>query len=177
MNLNFSPFPDLQTPRLRLRPMRLEDAPEVLILRSDPEVLRYIPIKPAKHLQDARKYIEMINTGISDGEWILWGICLKEADQLIGTICFWNISKENATGEIGYVLLPSHHRKGLMTEAVKEALAFGFKEIGFQNIEAVLTPENTNSVGLLKKYKFSLDRDFKEEEEVCYVLSAKENKK
>lgn len=171
MNLNFTPFPVLETPRLQLRALCMEDAPEILLLRSDPIVLRYIPITPARNLQDARDYMEMINTGIAENEWIMWGICKKESEALIGTICFWNIAQERSSGEIGYVLLPEFHRQGIMSEAVEKALSYGFEKIDFRTIEAVLTPKNSNSTGLLEKFNFHLDPQFEEEGEVRYQLS------
>lgn len=170
LNLTFPTFPNLQTSRLRLRQLRKEDAPEILILRSDPIILEHIPIKKASSLNDALEYIEMINEGVAKGEWILWGITTSEEDKLIGSICFWNVSKEAGTGEIGYVLLPAYHRKGLMTEAVVECLNFGFKQIQFKGIDAVLTPKNVNSVGLLKKVGFVLDEGFEKKGEVRYCL-------
>lgn len=172
MNLHFSPFPQLHTPRLQLRPLRPTDAPEIFLLRSDPTVLKYLPITPAKSLQDAHDYIEMINTGIANNEWILWGITLGDRESLIGTICFWNIDKEQESGEIGYVLLPQYHRQGIMSEATQAALDYALETIQFKVIEAVLTPKNSNSIGLLKKFDFYLDPQFNQAGEVRYQLLA-----
>ena len=69
MNFTFSPFPQLETDRLILRELRMSDAPEVLVLRSHPEAVRYTPIKIAKDEKDARGDIQMIHDGL--------GYCFK----------------------------------------------------------------------------------------------------
>ena len=50
----------IQTPRLLLRPMTIEDADDLFLLRSDPETWRYVPIKPDKTVAQTRKWIRKI---------------------------------------------------------------------------------------------------------------------
>lgn len=157
---NFTPFPNLTSERLTLRKLRLEDENEVFFLRSDNRVLKFIDIPIAKSLEDARTYIRMINKGIDENEWVLWGITLKEAEsKIIGTICLWNISKEKNKGEIGYLLHPDFQRKGYMQEATVKVIDFGFNTMNLDVIDADLHSKNDKSLKLLKRNNFAFERE------------------
>jgi ribosomal-protein-alanine N-acetyltransferase len=94
MNINFSPFPILQTERLILRKLSLDDAEEIYFLRSDEEVNRYLDRKKANDLDDAHAFINKLNIGIANDKWIYWAVCFKDNPKLIGTICLWNLNDE-----------------------------------------------------------------------------------
>lgn len=77
MNINFSPFPILQTERLILRKLSLDDAEEILFLRSDVEVNRYLDRTKAVNLDDALAFINKVNIGIANDKWMYWAVCFK----------------------------------------------------------------------------------------------------
>jgi ribosomal-protein-alanine N-acetyltransferase len=157
--LDFKPFPKLFTNRLILRRLILKDENEILFLRSHPKILEFINIRKASSLKDARAYIQMINKGIIKNESILWGMTLQEnAKKVIGTICLWNISKEQNRAEIGYVLHPAFQGKGIMQEAVEKVIDYGFKTMNLDTIEADLDPENVRSVRLLERNNFTFEK-------------------
>jgi len=156
--INFTPFPNLATERLKLRQMKIEDAHEIFILRSDERILKFLDIPKATTVDDARKYIGKINEGITRNEWIMWGISLQNNDTLIGTICYWNISKEHFTADIGFVLHPDFQGKGIMLEVLATVLDYGFNTIRFNFIDAVIDPDNVRSIKLLEKNGFAYDR-------------------
>jgi ribosomal-protein-alanine N-acetyltransferase len=162
MNLSFQPFPIITTERLILRQLHLKDDKEIMVLRSDERILKYLVNTPCKHLDEAKLFIEKINLSISANESIYWGIAQKDGDNLIGTICIWQISKENYRAEIGYVLHPDHQEKGLMSEALDAVLRYGFDVIGLHSLEAHVAPENKSSIKLLEKKGFVKEAHFKE---------------
>jgi len=85
--INFTPFPKLATKRLTLRQLNMEDEKEIFVHRSDERILKYIDIPKAETIEDARNFIEKINKGIDENEWVYWEIIFKNDSQLIGTIC------------------------------------------------------------------------------------------
>ena len=99
--MNFTLFSNLTTERLLLRQMKMEDENEIFFLRSDERTLKYTEVPKALSLDDARKFIEKINSGIPENGWMFWAITLKNKDKLIGTICLWNISEDGLTADIG----------------------------------------------------------------------------
>ncbi|MCF8245086.1 MAG: GNAT family N-acetyltransferase [Saprospiraceae bacterium] len=150
MQTLFAPFPSLTTERLLLRPLKLEDAPEMLVQRSDERILRFTEAKKAADLADATAFIEKIQAAVS----AYWAICPLGEDKLIGTICLWNLNTEKQVAELGYTLHPDHWGKGLASEAVTAVIDFGFAKMGATYLEAGCMTGNEASIRLLKKQGF-----------------------
>jgi ribosomal-protein-alanine N-acetyltransferase len=80
----------------------------------------------------------------------------KGESKFLGSICLWNISREEAKAEIGFELLPENHGKRIMQEVIPRIIQFGFEEMKLQTIEAEVTPRNLKSLRLLEKNNFNL---------------------
>lgn len=162
VELNFDPFPILITERLVLRQLELDDADEILFLRSNERVMKYIDRRKATTREEATEFIQMIQGLAKKNESVLWAICLKPGKKLIGTICIWNIDAENYRGEVGYVLHPEYYGKGIMHEAMVKVLNYGFHDLQLHAIEAHVNPANTDSIKLLERNNFVREAYFKE---------------
>jgi ribosomal-protein-alanine N-acetyltransferase len=161
---DFTSFPVLTTERLLLRQIDAADAPAILALRSSELVMQYINKERAKNLEDAMAFVERVNTGLSTGEGITWGMALKEApEKLIGTIGLWRIIKQHYRAEIGYMLHPDLWGKGYTNEATKAVIDCGFTTIQLHSIEAHINPDNAASAGLLESNGFVKEAYFKED--------------
>ncbi|MEI7734296.1 MAG: GNAT family N-acetyltransferase [Ferruginibacter sp.] len=161
---DFTSFPVLTTERLILRQIDAADAPQILALRSSELVMKYINKERAKNLEDAMAFVERVNTGLSSGEGITWGMALKEApEKLIGTIGLWRIIKQHYRAEIGYMLHPDLWGKGYTNEAIKAVIDCGFTTIQLHSIEAHINPGNAASAGLLESNGFVREAYFKED--------------
>lgn len=164
LTVQFTPFPELTTARLALRQLRAGDAANMFRLRSDPEVMRYIPRPLARNEEDALALINMYNDHIKKNEAINWAITEKGTDQLIGAIGFVAIRKEHFRAEIGYILHPDFQGKGMMKEALAALMDYGFNIMKLHSIEAIIDPDNTASAALLEKSGFVKEGHFKENE-------------
>lgn len=162
LQFNFTPFPILETENLILRQISLDDDHEVFEIRSSPETMKFIPRPLAETIEDAQKFIEECNSSIEKNDLINWAIAKKEDNKLIGMIGFFRLQPENFRGEIGYILNPNFHGKGIMKEATDEALKYGFEELHFHSIEAVIDPRNNASERILQKTGFTKEAHFKE---------------
>jgi len=60
LSLNFNPFPKIESDRLSFRSLHKDDMHEVFRLRSDEEIMKYIPRPLAKDLQDAMEHIRTV---------------------------------------------------------------------------------------------------------------------
>jgi ribosomal-protein-alanine N-acetyltransferase len=169
MNPNFTPFPNLTTERLNLRQITLSDNHAIFFQRSDKSMNQYVDNPPCASIDEAREWINKINKAIAGNESIFWGICLKGQQTLSGGFCFWNLSPERNKAEIGFGIYPEHQRKGLMDEALKAALRYGFEEMGLQYIEAYTHPENIASIRVLEKNGFTL-KEQQPTEESTYIV-------
>ena len=130
-------------------------------MRSNPETMKYIPRPLVKTDEDALVHIAMINTKIETSEGINWAITLKNNPKLIGVIGHYKIKPENYRAEIGYMLLPEYHGKGIISEALKEAVKYGFTVMKLHSLEAVIDPDNHASAKVLEKKWFCQRSAFK----------------
>lgn len=163
LTLNFTPFPTLETERLILRQLQPEDDVALFRLRSDDRVNKYLDRAKATSVEDVRLFIEKINTAIRNNETIYWAITLKNDALVIGTITLWNISEEHNKAEVGYELNPDFQGRGLMQEALKKVITFGFSTIKLQSIEAFTAKGNSKSTSLLEKNNFQRDYNLEKE--------------
>jgi ribosomal-protein-alanine N-acetyltransferase len=162
LQLNFTPFPFLDTPRLHLRNITPEDASEVFFLRSDAQVMQFLDRTPAGSVEEAAQFIQNCIALEKAGDAVTWAITLKTHPELIGTITLWNIQKQHYRAEIGYVLHPDHQGKGLMQEAMTTVLDYGFNKMHLHSIEANVNPANTASIKLLERNNFIREGYFRE---------------
>jgi ribosomal-protein-alanine N-acetyltransferase len=161
---------NLSTERLLLRELRLEDAEEIFRLRSDENVNAFLDRQKAVTIDDARDFIEKISVFSARNEGIFWAITLIGETKLIGAIVFWNIEWENNKAEIGYELLPEYQGKGIMTEALKKVIEFGFGKLKFTTIMADPKEKNEKSIKLLETLGFVLNG--RDGEYLVYRLSS-----
>lgn len=164
LQINFTPFPNLETERLYLRRITKEDVNEVFELRSNKETMKYVPRPLAKTKEDALGHIANIEERIIKNEGINWAITLKNDPKLIGLIGHYKLKPEHFRSEIGYMLLPDFHGKGIISEAVEELIKYGFNVMKLHSIEALIDPENTASERVLQKNGFVKEAHLKENE-------------
>jgi ribosomal-protein-alanine N-acetyltransferase len=181
LDVNFNPFPVLSTERLTLRQFTNEDVNELFVLRSDKRTMQYIPRPLAKTKEEVIQLIQKVNEMISKNEGINWAVTLKNDSKVIGMIGYFRMAKEHYRAEVGYMLHPDYHGKGIMREALERVLDYGFNILKFHSIEAITSPENFSSAKLLQRTGFSKIGHFKEHEyfdgkfidSVYYTLLAK----
>lgn len=155
LEINFLPFPILESQRLLLRQVSANDADDILSLRSNDEVMKYIPRPYLKSKEDALELIAMFDDKIENGIGINWGIYfLEEPEKLIGIIGYYRMKPEHYRAEVGYMIFPKHNGKGIVSEALQKVIEYGFKEMKLHSIEAVLDPENKGSEKVLLKNGF-----------------------
>ncbi len=159
VQLQFDPFPLLETERLRLRYISLEGAEDIFHLRTNEEAMKYIHKPKLKSIDDAKDLIKVMG---DISERIQWGMTLKEENKIIGTIGYHRIIKEHYRAEIGYMLHPDYWHTGLMSEAIKTVIDFGFNDMKLHSIEAIINPDNLISRTILQKFSFIKEAYFKE---------------
>ena len=168
MNTKFSPFPKLQTERLILRKLSLDDAEEIFFLRSDENINKYIDRPRATSINDAYNFINKTNQSVDNNELVDWAITIKDDSRLIGSICLWNLNEVENKAEVGYELIPRYQGKGIAKEALSKIIEFGFDNVQLNKIEAYTHKENLSSTKLLEKFNFV--RDLHEESKIDFTV-------
>jgi ribosomal-protein-alanine N-acetyltransferase len=154
MSYNFSPFPVLETERLILRALNLEDAKPLFGLRSNKHVNEFIDRKIPKNLSETRGFIDKISTLIAHNTTVFWVLEATHNNELIGTISLRYFDFEDNYAEIGYEIHPDYQERGYMSEALKMVKEFGFEKLDLKTIEAFTHKNNTASIALLEKHNF-----------------------
>ena len=152
--MTLPPFKSFTTKRLKLRKLKISDAPEILMIRSDDRVNQYIDRPPTINIGEAEAFINKVNTGIKNNECYYWGVTFKDEDSVIGTICLWKFEQDERKAETGYELHPDHQQQGIMNEALSTIMDFALGTIKLAAVEAFIDPENTASARLLEKRNF-----------------------
>lgn len=153
MNRNLQSFPILISERLTLRKLSQKDSEEILQLRSDAAINKFLNRKPAKTLEDALHFISNIIENESE-DLFYWAITKTGEDQLLGTICLFDFVTEVKKCEIGYELLTEYQGQGIMTEAAGMVLKYAIKTHGIKAIDAQTHKDNQSSTKLLEKLNF-----------------------
>jgi len=159
LQLNFILFPVLETERLILRKISMDDAPDLFVLRTNEDAMKYINKPLPKSIDEIKVLIKNMN---EITERIQWAIALKTENKIVGTIGYHRIEKEHYRAEVGYMLHPDYWNTGLMTEALKVIIDFGFDEMNLHSIEGNINPNNAVSRKILEKFGFVKEAYFKE---------------
>lgn len=159
--MKFSAFPILTTERLTLRQLSIYDQQDVLALRSDPEINKYLGRQPSKTIEDAINFINKVNENVEKNIALYWAITMTETKTFVGTICLFDFSDEKNSCEIGYELMPKFQGQGIMKEATQVVIDYVFQTLKFKKILAVTHCDNQNSTNLLTKFNFvkSIEND------------------
>ena len=162
LQFNSTEFPILETPRIILRPLTLEDAETILFLRSDIRTIQYLDRDPMRSVLEAREHIAFLNVGFLNSDCIIWGITLKTTGALIGTVAYHRLDKPHYRAEMGYMIHPDYWRKGFMSEVLKVVIEYGFQVMHCHTLEAQVNPNNVASIQILQKFNFVREAYFKE---------------
>jgi [ribosomal protein S5]-alanine N-acetyltransferase len=143
--------PDLESERLLLRKLRLDDAADMFEWASDPEVTRYLSWEPKKTVEECRLYIESVIEAYNRHEFGGWGVELKTEKKLVGALRMHHIDTVNRRTEWGAVMNPRFQNRGIMTEAYDILFNFIFTRLPINRIEGYPMDENAASEKVLIK--------------------------
>lgn len=147
----FTAMPTLYTERLILRPMRISDAYDMYEYASREDVTKYLLWSPHSSLFQTKEYLAYIEQRYKSADFYDWAVTLADTGKMIGTAGFTRIDCPNDCGEIGYVLNPDYHGKGIATEAASRIVQFGFEELRLHRIEAKFMRGNDASLRVMQK--------------------------
>lgn len=147
----FADLPSVETDRLLLRRATMVDAADMFEYASDAEVARYTTWEPHASIEESRMFLEFLLHRYSGGEVAEWGVVHKADNKLIGTCGFSMWNPYNARAEVAYAMARPYWGQGLMTEAVRAVLDFGFVRMALNRIEARCLPANIGSARVMEK--------------------------
>ena len=141
----------LQTERLALRELTVDDAAFIRELVNEPSWIRFIGDRGVRSVDDARAYLEKGPIAMyARFGFGLWAVELKETGEAAG-LC--GLIKRDALEDvdIGFAFLPRFWGRGYALESAQAVLAYGREILGLDRIVAITSPDNDASIRLLEK--------------------------
>ena len=148
--VNFSKNTILETDRLVLKPLSINDLDDYHEYSSDDETLKYDYL-PHKTLKESEEGLVTWHLSAPLGKY---GLFLKSSGKLIGNINFRPETNEKVF--VGYTLNKNYWKKGYATEALQKLISLSFTQLGIKQIFAKVHSENRASTALLLRLGFSL---------------------
>jgi [ribosomal protein S5]-alanine N-acetyltransferase len=147
----FSETPKLETDMVRFRRITFDDASDMFEYASEEDVAKFVTWPAHKTLDDSKQFITSIIERYSMNQVAPWGVALKDSNKLIGTCDFVHWYPNHGRAVIGYVLGKKYWGRGIITNAVKEMINFGFESMKLNRIEARCKIENIGSEKVMIK--------------------------
>ena len=145
--LKLAQYPIVETERLLLRPVTLDDAEEMFDYASDRENTRYT-FPTNQSLEETKNNIAQFYLANPLGRW---GIELKGNGKFIGTIDLHKIDPVLKKAAIGYIINKKYWNQGLTTEANRAVIELAFEKIGMNKLTALHDKDNPASGKVMEK--------------------------
>lgn len=144
----------LTTPRLILRPPRLDDADAFYEIWSDAQAMRYFSFPAMTDPQQARQRMPRLVSGSDEGKAVVCIVELRETGEALGNCDLFHIDEQCRRAEIGFSMKRRHWGHGFMSEAADAVIAHAFGALQLRRLEADIDPRNTASARLLERLGF-----------------------
>jgi ribosomal-protein-alanine N-acetyltransferase len=148
---------NLQTQRLFLRPIRLNDAPAIFEARGDAQVMRYWDWPAQESVDEVRRIIQNHFQEIDSGATQWWVAALSPRGAAIGECDLSEIDLHHKRAEVGFLFKRAAWRQGYAREAMERVIRHGFEELGLERLSARFHVGNEASQRLLEKLGFTYE--------------------
>lgn len=161
----------IETERLVLREIIPEDAKAFFEMDSNPEVVKYVGMKPLTEISQSVEMIKSIRKQYEENGIGRWAVIQKDTGKLVG----WSglklikeINNHHNIYDLGYRFTPEYWGKGYATETSIAVLNYAFKEMKLGKVFAYADVENNASNHVLKKLGFEEKGTFMDEGDECF---------
>ena len=160
----------IETERLILRPVTLEDTQDFFEMDSNPNVHKYLGNNPVKTIEQSKAWIKDILEQYEEFNLGRLAVIKKDTDEFLG----WSglkyerqLRKEFNYYDIGYRFKEKHWGNGYATESAIASLKFGFDDLKLKEICAAADVNHVASNTILKKIGLQPSGTFTYEDELC----------
>lgn len=156
-------FP-IETERLWLRPFAASDFEDLCAFQTLPAVARYRYAEPRSR-QETRALLDgwLGSSGFeADDDKLVLAMALKDRGRVIGQVGLTLRSVQSRQGEIGFLLHPDFHRRGLAGEACQSLLRLGFEHFGLHRVYGRCNARNMASARLMERLGLRREAELRE---------------
>ena len=148
----------IQTERIVLRQMEMDDVDDLMGIFSDPVAMRFYP--NTKSRQEAEEWVRRVQESYRDNGFGLWVAVLEDSGEFAGQ-CGLTVQEVEGKNEveIGYLFLRRFWGRGLATEAARAARDHGFHTLGYERLVSLIDPGNLASRRVAEKVGLTMERE------------------
>ena len=143
-------LPELASARVRLRELRLSDAPSLSETLESAKVGEHLSPGPASPAE-TEEFIAWTRSARMAGRYICFGVIPPGSDAAVGVFQIWPLEPSFRTAEWGFVLGHRFWGSGLFVAGARLVEAFAFETLGVQRLEARAAVDNDRGNAALKK--------------------------
>lgn len=147
----FSKIPTLETERFVLRKLSMDDTDDMYEYACRSDVTEYLTWSPHAEKAYTFEYLSYLQKRYKTGDFFDWAVVCRDTGKMIGTCGFTRFDFQNDSAEVGYVINPEFHGRGIATEALGRVIRFGFENLALNRIECRFIPQNTASRRVMEK--------------------------
>lgn len=155
-----SRLPVIETKRLLLREIRLEDCKDMFEYANLPGFGPMAGWQPHRSVAETKSIIQLFIDKKKYGQLGTFAVILKEENKMIGTLELHTYIR-GFKAELGYSINPRYQGKGYATEAAIEAIVWGFEDLGLSRIECTTYTYNFSSQKVCKKLHLTYEGERK----------------
>ena len=147
----------IETERLLLREITLDDKEDLFKLHSHPDVQLYTGEPVVESMEEMKKAIESRIVNYKKYGYGRWATFLKDGMQFVGWAGLAYLPEFDEI-DLGYRFMPEYWGLGIATEASHAILAYGFDSLKIKKIIAIAFKENIASIRVMEKVGMEFDK-------------------
>ena len=162
----------IETERLELRPLTMNDLDALALIYRDSEVRKYFPEGTLTYEQTREELEWIIDVYYAQHGFGLWATTHKQTNEFIGRcgLLPWTIDGRSEV-EVAYLLARAYWGRGLGTEAARAILAYGFEDLHLSRLICLIDPGNEASINVALKIGMRLEREAEIDGEPTLIYS------
>ena len=141
--------------RVLLRQWRDDDREPYAAINADAEVMRYLG--PLRSRAESDGFIDWASGLIAERGWGLWAVEVIGGPPFIGVVGLNETRHPTDAVEVSWKLAREHWGHGYASEAAREAVRFGFDQVGLDEIVSMTIPTNTRSWRVMERLGMTHD--------------------
>jgi ribosomal-protein-alanine N-acetyltransferase len=141
----------LRTERLELREFTAADIADAHRMYTDPEVMRYVGHGPVRGEAETRGMLAAYAAHQASHGFSFWAVVEHETGALIGDAGLFLSQGVGPEVEVGYTFARESWGRGYATEAASACLAVAFGQLAFDEVIALVVPDNDRSQRVVAK--------------------------
>ena len=150
----------LETQRLRLRELTVDDAGFIVAQLNDPDFIRNVADRGVRTAAEARSYL--LDGPVASYGRHGFGLHLVELKTTRTPIGVCGLIKRDVLDDvdIGFAFLAPYRQQGFALEAARATMAFA-RTLGLARVVAIVAPHNADSIKLLGRLGFAYERSIR----------------